>query len=60
MQILRNVAEYSVLYAARLSVVDEKPGRIPRLGGRLRDEFFGQIVIIIGFFQHNLTFFVRS
>ena len=50
LQIFFDVAENAVFRLARLAVIDQKARRIARLGGSLRDEFFGQFIKIIGFF----------
>ena len=49
LQVLFDVAEDPVLALSRGAVVHQQAGRVARLCGSLRDEFFGQVVIIIGF-----------
>ena len=43
-QIIDDIAEDLMFDLSAVPVIDEKARRIPRLGGRLRDEFFRQIV----------------
>ena len=50
-KVIDDVAENPMLYRLALSVVNEQPRRIARLGGRLRDQRFGQLVKIIACFQ---------
>ena len=51
LQIVDNVAEDFVFELPRVAVIDKQTGAVARLGWRLRDEFFGQIVIKITFFE---------